>query len=285
MDRIDLHAHTNRSDGSLEPEALVMLAQEAGLRALAVTDHDTIVAVPAAREAGRRLGVEVLLGVEITAKFPGRAMHLLAYGFDEREPRLMAMLTEIVAGRDARNPRILDRLALLGRPLTMEEVRAEARGDVIGRPHIAKAMVRKGYVQDTKTAFGQFLRDGGPAFVAAESVEPAEVIATVLGAGGVSVVAHPRQLRLESVAACEALFAQLATAGLGGIEVDHPSHHAEDRLLYARIAESLGLVRSGGSDFHGDAKPDIRIGVGNGSIEVLYATWEALRARCAAQRG
>jgi len=283
MDRIDLHAHTNRSDGSLEPEALVVLAKEAGLRALAVTDHDTVVALPAARVVGKSLGIEILLGCEITAKFPGRAMHLLAYGFDEREPNMLAMLAEIVAGREARNPRILRRLAELGRPVTMEEVRAEARGDVIGRPHIAKAMLRKGYVQDTKSAFSQFLRDGGPAFVAAESVEPAEVVVAVRDAGGVSVVAHPRQLRVDTPAGYETLFRDLAAVGLGGIEVDHPSHHAEDRAFYARVADALGLVKSGGSDFHGDAKPDIRIGVGNGSIEVPYETWEALRARCAAR--
>lgn len=282
MDRIDLHAHTNRSDGSLEPPALVALAKEAGLRALAVTDHDTTDGIPLAREVGRSLGVEVLTGVEITARFPGRAMHLLAYGFEPREPALRAMLAEIVAGRDSRNPRIVARLAELGAPVTMAEVRAQARGDVVGRPHIAAALVHRGHVPDTRTAFSLFLRDGGPAFVAAESVEPEEVVSVVRGAGGVTVLAHPRQLRVDAPAGYEALFRRLASAGLTGIEVDHPSHRTDDRALYGRLADGIGLVRSGGSDFHGAPKPDVRLGTGDGSIAVDYGVWEALRARCAA---
>jgi predicted metal-dependent phosphoesterase TrpH len=127
-----------------------------------------------------------------------------------------------------------------------------------------------------------WLKAGGPAFIPAESVEPAEVLAAVRGAGGVTVLAHPRQLRLDGPAAVETLFRDLAGKGLGGVEVDHPSHSAEDRALFRRLAAGLDLVASGGSDFHGEAKPDIRLGVGNGTIDVPYATWEALRARCAA---
>lgn len=282
MRRIDLHAHTDLSDGTLRPADLVKLAAETGLAALAVTDHDTTAGLPVAREAGRALGVEILAGCEITARFPGRAMHVLAYGFDDREPRLQAMLAEIRGARDVRNPRILARLAELGCPLTMDEVRAEAGGDVVARPHIARALVRRGYVGDTKTAFQRYLRDGGPAFVPAESVEPEDAIAAVVAAGGVAVVAHPRQLRIDGSAGIRALFRALAQAGLGGIEVFHPSHDADDRVLYADIAAQERLVPTGGSDFHGANKPDIRLGVGDGSIELGYETWEALRARCAA---
>jgi predicted metal-dependent phosphoesterase TrpH len=282
MNRIDLHAHTNRSDGSLEPAALVALAKETGLRALAVTDHDTTSALAIAREVGRSLGVEILTGAEITARFPGRSMHVLAYGFDDRDPALCAMLAEIVAGRETRNPRIVDRLCELGAPVTMAEVRAEAKGDVIGRPHIAAALVRRGHVSDTKTAFSLFLRDGGPAYVAADRVDPEEVISTVRDAGGVTVLAHPKQLRVDTPAGYEALFGRLAMAGLSGIEVDHPSHRTDDRAFFGRLADAIGLVRTGGSDFHGASKPDVRLGSGDGSISVDYAVWEALRARCAA---
>jgi predicted metal-dependent phosphoesterase TrpH len=282
MDRIDLHAHTRYSDGSLSPTALVALAKESGLRALAVTDHDTLQGVEEALAAGRATGVEVLPGVEITARFPGRAMHVLAYGFDAKERGFAALLTEVRAGRAERNPRILARLCELGVPVTIEEVRAEAGGEVVGRPHIARALVRKGHAIDSKAAFAMWLKDGGPAFVAAESVEPHEVLAAVRGAGGVSVLAHPRQLKVGDAAAVEALLRDLASKGLGGVEVDHPSQNGEERALFRRLAEALGLVASGGSDFHGDAKPDIRLGVGNGTIDVPYATWEALRARCAA---
>jgi predicted metal-dependent phosphoesterase TrpH len=282
MDRIDLHAHTRYSDGSLTPAALVALAKQSGLRALAVTDHDTLAGVPEALEAGRATGVEVLQGVEITAKWPGRAMHVLAYGFDAREKGFAALLTEVRAGRAERNPRILARLCELGFPVTIDEVRAEAGGEVVGRPHIARALVRKGHAIDSKAAFSLWLRDGGPAFIAAESVEPHEVLAAVRAAGGVTVLAHPRQLKLDGPAGVEALLRDLTAKGLGGVEVDHPSQNGEERALFRRLARQFGLVASGGSDFHGEAKPDIRLGTGNGTIDVPYATWEALRARCAA---
>ena len=284
MRPIDLHAHTNRSDGSLRPAALVALARDVGLEALAITDHDTTAAFDEATEAGRSMGVEILLGCEITARFPGRAMHLLAYGFARREPGFVEMLEEIIRGRELRTPRILDKLAALGVPVTMDEVRAEAVGDVIGRPHIALALKRRGYVPDTKAAFTRYLRDGGPAFVATDSVEPLAVITTVRRAGGTTVIAHPKQLRVETPGRYEALVTELAAAGLGGLEVDHPSQKPDERAMFRRLAEAHGLVASGGSDFHGDSKPDIRLGVGDGTIAIGYETYEALLARCDAVR-
>ena len=284
MRPIDLHAHTNRSDGSLAPAALVALAKDVGLAALAITDHDTTAAYDEATEVGRTLGVEILLGAEITARFPGRAMHLLAYGFDRHEPAFVAMLAEIIRGRELRNPRILDRLAALGVPITMAEVRAESSGDVIGRPHIAQALRKKGFVPDTKAAFAMYLRDGGPAFVEADSVLPEEVIQTVARAGGTTVLAHPKQLKVENTVAYGALFAQLAAAGLGGVEVDHPSQKPEERAVFRRLSAEHGLVASGGSDFHGEPKPAIRLGTGDGTIAIGYETYEALLARCTGRR-
>ena len=138
----------------------------------------------------------------------------------------------------------------------MAEVRAEAGGDVIGRPHIAAAMRRRGYVPDTKAAFNLYLRDGGPAFVAAESIEPVEVIGIVRRAGGTTVLAHPKQLRLDNAGQFDALVRDLAAAGLGGVEVDHPSQKSEERAMFRGLADRYGLIASGGSDFHGDSKPD-----------------------------
>jgi predicted metal-dependent phosphoesterase TrpH len=279
MDRIDLHAHTRRSDGSLEPRDLVELAARTGLRALAITDHDTTAALDEAEEAGKDFGVEVLTGAEISARFPERAMHLLAYGFDRRDPRVRALLAETLAGRERRNPRIVERLCELGVPVTLEEVRAEAGGEAVGRPHIARALVRRGHAPDVRTAFQRWLKDGGPAYVPAESVAPADVIAAVGEAGGVVVLAHPKQLRLDAPAGYETLLSELAAAGLAGVEVMHPSHDAESRALFAALAARLGLVASGGSDFHGEAKPDVRLGYGKGDVEVGYETWEALSSR------
>jgi predicted metal-dependent phosphoesterase TrpH len=283
LPRIDLHAHSRYSDGSLEPAALVRLAAESGLAALALTDHDTLAGLPEARAAAAAWGVELIPGVEVTARFPGRAMHVLAYGFDAEEPALLSLLEEVRVGRRERNARILDRLRGLGVPVEPADVVAcEEGGGTMGRPHIARAMVRRGYVPDARTAFACYLKDGGPAYVPAEVVEPEQVIAAVAAAGGVAVVAHPRQLRVASPEAYGALFARLAAAGLAGVEVSHPSHAPEERDLFGRLALEHGLVATGGSDFHGEAKPDIRLGVGDGTISVEYDAWERLRARCVA---
>jgi predicted metal-dependent phosphoesterase TrpH len=282
--RIDLHTHSTRSDGSLEPHALARAAAEAGLVAFALTDHDTLDGLGEAKAAAATWGLEVIPGAEVTARFPGRAMHVLVYGFDEREPGFLSLLEEVRAGRRERNARMVDRLCALGVPVTMDEVRGACVDGVgtLGRPHIARAMVRRGYVPDTRSAFAVYLKDGGPAYVPAEVVDPEDVVAAVTAAGGVAVLAHPRQLRIQGEEAYSALFARLAAAGLGGVEVAHPSHAPEERELFARLAERHGLLATGGSDFHGDAKPDIRIGVGDGTISVEYDTWERLRARCAA---
>jgi 3',5'-nucleoside bisphosphate phosphatase len=284
MGRIDLHTHSTRSDGSLEPAALAKAAVDAGLTAIALTDHDTLAGLPEATAAGAAWGLEVIPGVEVTARFPHRAMHVLAYGFDPQDPTLGAMLARVRAGRTDRNDRILARLAELGVPVTMEDVRGAcgASGRTIGRPHIASAMVRRGWVRDEKTAFGRYLKDGGVAYVPAEVVDPEEVISAVLAAGGATVLAHPRQLRLDGTEAYGQLFTRLANAGLAGIEVWHPSHSPIEREVFLRLATERGLVATAGSDFHGAAKPDIHLGVGDGTISVEYEIWDRLRARCAA---
>ena len=284
MARIDLHTHSARSDGSLEPADLARAAADAGLSAFALTDHDTLAGLDEARDAAAARGVEVFAGVEVTARFPGSAMHLLGYGFDPREPRLGAMLAEVRAGRSERNARILARLAELGVPVGMDDVRGACgvATRTVGRPHIASAMVRRGWVRDERAAFALYLKDGGPAFVEAEVVDAEEVIAAVAGAGGVVSVAHPRSLRLGGETAYAALFDRLAAAGLAGVETDHPSHSPVEREVFRRLAAERGLVATAGSDFHGAAKPDIRLGVGDGTIDVGRETWERLRARCAA---
>ena len=193
------------------------------------------------------------------------------------------MLAEIVAGRETRNPKILRLLAELGRPVTMDEVRAEAAGDVIGRPHIARALVRKGYVPDTKTAFTQLLRDGGPAFVAAESVEPDEVVRTVRDAGGVTVLAHPRQLRVESPEGLAAVVEALVRDGLGGIEVDHPTPAAGGARRPARPGRAPRHRRErAAATSTATTSPTSGSAWATARSPCPYETWEALRARCGA---
>lgn len=280
--RIDLHAHTNHSDGTCSPTQLVELAAEVGLRALAVTDHDTMSAIPEAREVGARLGVEILNGCEVTTRLPTGIVHVLVYGVDLDHEPFGAFLDGIREGRHNRNLQILEKLQGLGLELTYEDISKYAVGNIIARPHFARALVDAGIVEDLREAFDRFLSDKGPAYVPAEVPAPIDAVRAAKAAGGVSVIAHPRQMKLGSMGAYRRKFRRWKEAGLGGIEVQHASADATHRTQYAAIAEELDLVPSGGSDFHGDNKPHIRLGHGDGSIHVEYATWEALRARMSA---
>ncbi|MHC5011257.1 MAG: PHP domain-containing protein [Planctomycetota bacterium] len=279
MKRIDLHAHTHRSDGTLTPTALVELAAEIGLAALAVTDHDTTVGLEEAIATGKRVGVEVLVGCEISTRIASGVVHVLAWGFDREDHTFQAFLDEVWQGRERRNAKMLARLAELNLPLTHEEVARHAYGHVVARPHFALAMVERGYVRDAREAFQRYLSDTGPAYVLAEMPHPTAAVRAVRAAGGVSSVAHPKQIRLDGRASYAALFSELKAAGLNGIEIDHPSHNLAQREMFRSLADELDLVPTGGSDFHGTNKPHISLGSGDGSIEVLYETWERLRER------
>lgn len=275
---IDLHAHTWFSDGSSSPRELVTEAARIGLSHLAVTDHDTFEAVPEARATGRELGVEILTGCEVTTALPEGIVHILGYDFDTAHAGLAELLAGIRKERDERNDAILDRLRALRVPVSREAIERHAHGRIIARPHIAKAMVEAGHVDDTRQAFRRYLRDNGPAFVKARVPRPERAIRVLVDAGGVVVMAHPGNLRLGRQAAYREVFQMLRDAGLHGIEVDHPSHKPEARQSFSHLAKELGLVESGGSDFHGEAKPHIALGSGDGTIDVPLATWEALTA-------
>ena len=279
MTRIDLHAHTVHSDGTLTPTELVERAHGHGLHGLAVTDHDTVSALPEARATGDRLGIEIYDGCEITALLPSGIVHILAYAFDEEEPGFTDLLARVRHGRDHRNDQILEKLAGLGMPLTLDEVAAHAHGTIVARPHIVEAMIERGYVDDAREAYQLYLHDRGPAYVKADVPTAEEAIEATIGAGGVTVIAHPRTLRMEGRRGYEQVIRRLKEVGLAGVEVDHPSHDTTRRTLFAGIARDLDLVPSGGSDFHGANKPYIELGVGDGTIEVSYDTWERLLER------
>lgn len=277
--RIDLHAHTTHSDGSLTPTELVDLAADVGLAALAVTDHDTTSALAEAREAAARHGIELLAGCEITARVPSGVAHVLAYDFDESHHAFQDLLTGVREGRSERNRRILAKLEALRVPVTPDDVRKHAIGSIVARPHFAMAMVERGHVDTIREAFDRYLRDGGPAHAHAPVPGVEEAIRCVVAAGGVAVLAHPRSLKLGSEDAYRTAFAGMRDAGMVGLEVDHPSQDETLRAQFGALADELGLVRSGGSDFHGAHKPGIELGQGNGTIHVTYDTWERLRTR------
>lgn len=276
--RIDLHAHTIHSDGTMTPTELVETAAGIGLAALAVTDHDTTAGLPEARETGKRVGIDVLDGCEISATIPTGVVHVLSYDFDEAHDGLQALLRSVREGREERNRRIFERLTKLKLPLEEEHVTKFAHGEIVARPHFAMAMVEQGYVDDIREAFSKYLYDGGPAYARAEMPAPEVAISTVKAAGGFTVLAHPKSLKLGGKDRYRPVIESFREAGLSGVEVDHPSQNPGQRQMFAELTAELGLVASGGSDFHGSAKPHLQLGEGDGSIHVTYETWNRLAA-------
>lgn len=279
MKYVDLHCHSTASDGTLAPSDVVALAVSSGLSALALTDHDTIAGVPEAAEAARNAGIDFLPGIEISCDVPKPAtMHLLGYGIDPHSPILLDMTRRLIEGRNDRNPRIIDRLNELGVNISMEELEAEAAGGVIGRPHIAAILLRKRYVSSIKNAFDKYLAPGGAAYFDKERISPKQAIDMVRQSGGLPVLAHPSQLRTENDAQLERMVKDLADLGLAGIEVIHSDNSEAMIAKYSALADRYGLLKTGGSDFHGTNKKDIALGVANGH-RVPREFFDKLRAR------
>jgi 3',5'-nucleoside bisphosphate phosphatase len=262
---VDLHCHSTASDGTLPPQAVVRLAVERGLSAIALTDHDTVAGVdPAAAEA-EKVGIDFLSGIEISAEFPyPGTLHLLGYGIDPKFESLKNLTTTLLAGRDNRNPRMIAKLNEMGVSVTMQEWQAEARGAVLGRPQLAAILHRKGYVSSIKQAFDKYLGQGAPAYVDKERLPPSRAIELVLQSGGVPVLAHPVQLRCENDAQLDRIIRELREQGLRGIECIHSDHDAALVKKYESIADRLNLLKTGGSDFHGTNKTNIDLGTANG---------------------
>ncbi len=276
---IDLHTHSTVSDGTDSPAELVAAAAAAGLDVMGLTDHDTFDGLAEAEEAGRRLGVEVLAGAEISTTLDGVTVHLLAYGCDTTDEPLLTELARLRGSRHERLARSLERLAALGMPLTADEVMAQVgRSPSLGRPHLADALVAKGYVADRTEAFERFLHDGGPAYVERYSTPLPDALRLVRGARGVAVIAHPwgrgsRRVLTEDV------IASLVADGLDGLEAAHTDHDAEAEERLARLAAGLGLLATGSSDHHGTGKRDNALGVRTTSPEVYGALVDLIRAR------
>jgi predicted metal-dependent phosphoesterase TrpH len=241
---VDLHSHSTASDGALTPAEVVESAARAGLAAFALTDHDTLAGVAAAAEAGERLGVRIVAGVELSLMDGEREVHMLGLHI----ARVEALQAELEAVRDSRRSRaeeIVARMNALGIPLTLDAVLAQAAGGAVGRPHIARALIAGGWVRDQREAFDRYLGAGRPANVEKQRIAIADGIRLIHECGGLAVIAHPggdgRRERVEP----------LIALGLDGLEVKHPGHSAEDTLRIAALADHFGLVKSGGSDFHG----------------------------------
>ncbi len=276
---IDLHTHSTCSDGTLSPHELVRAAREAGVTHLALTDHDTVSGLAQASEEAEHLGMAFLGGLEISAEFQPGTMHILGYGISAADGDLHESLEYVQRARRDRNPKIVANLNRLGVAVTMEDVRAEAGGTVVGRPHFAAAMVRKGYVRSTQEAFDRYLAKGQPAYEQKVRLSPEESIRAIRSAGGVAVLAHPLQLKAEDDARLDSIVAGLAGEGLQGLECYYRNHTEADTARFLALARRHGLVPTGGSDFHGSNRPRIKLGTGEGNLNVPQACWDELMAR------
>jgi predicted metal-dependent phosphoesterase TrpH len=251
---IDLHTHSNCSDGTDTPAELVAKADAAGLAVVALTDHDTFAGWDEAVAEARRLPIGLLLGVEMSCKLRGTGVHLLGYHPDPAEPMLLAELERIRDGRVGRVPLIVDTLRGHGVEITVDDVYAHV-GDAPspGRPHVADALVAKGYAANRAEAFEVWLSEGKPGYLTRYAPDPATAIRLVVAAGGAPVLAHPHGRSARRVLTDEA-FAALAGAGLAGLEVDHLDHDPATRSHLREVAEDLDLVMTGSSDYHGKGK-------------------------------
>jgi hypothetical protein len=279
---IDLHVHSTFSDGSLDPEHLAGTARKIQLTAMALTDHDTVGGVARflkACEAGDgETRVVGIAGVEISADMNRGALHMLGYFIDPASESLAEVLHRIRDGRDGRNQQILANLRDLKVDVSMEEVREFVGQDVVGRPHIAQALVAKGHVATVREAFDKYLAKGKPGYADRFRLSPEDSILAIRNAAGVAVLAHPFTLGLDREP-LRVFVGKLADMGLQGIEVFYPEHSPTQTDVYRTLAAEFGMVATGGSDFHGDMNPDIRLGRGFGNLHVPNEAVEALRAK------
>ena len=282
--RIDLHTHSDRSDGTSTPSELVREAIEARVDVLALTDHDCFEGWEEAAAAAQEHGLSLVRGIEISCRYAGQSVHLLGYLPDPTYPPLVEELQRVLDGRNARLPAILERLRDLGVGIEIDDVRRVAQeAAAMGRPHVADALVELGVVADRDEAFARYLSPGRPAYVDRYAADLPHMIATVKETGGVTVVAHPWGRNAHSALSLEG-FAALKDVGLSGIEVDHEDHGPDVRDELRGVAKELDLVVTGSSDFHGTGKTGHDLAC-NTTAPEEYDRLIALAAEAAAASG
>ncbi len=275
MREIDLHVHTTASDGTEPPRALVELAGKNGLRAIAITDHDTVLGCREAMETGAELGIEVVPGIEFGTKF-GIAVHMLGYYVNLDSPVLGAMTRSIVEDRDNRNEKTVKLMQENGIDITYDEMKARY-GEVIGRPHFAHVLMENGLAVDVQDAFARLLGKGMKYHQYRHTLEIDEVVECIVNSGGVAVLAHPFQYK-KNDAELRELIEHCMDYGLKGMECRYSGYTPEMTAYLERLAEEYGLIKTGGSDFHGENKPHIELGRGiNGNLDVPYEWLEKLK--------
>lgn len=274
MDTIDLHTHSTFSDGTFTPLQLVKYAEEKGLKAFALTDHDTTEGVKEAKSI--ETNVEVISGVEISTRYDKKEIHIVGLYVNENDTDLNKQLKYYREKRVTRNFEILEKLNSLGVDITIDDVKESCTGDVISRAHIAKALVSKGFVGSYTEAFDRYLGDNKCAYVPRETLNYEESMELITKAGGVPVLAHPLLYKMSDTN-LENMMVKLRQKGLKAVEVYYSTHSNSDTQHIMAMANRVGLIYSGGSDFHGATKPKIDMGTGMGKLAVPYEILEKIR--------
>ncbi len=280
---IDLHVHSSASDGTFTPAEILTMAVQRGLKAIAITDHDTLSGSADAIAGGIPAALQFITGVEISAAAPDGypihgSVHLLGYGINLFDPTLTALVTKLNDARQNRNPQIVARLAALGMHLDMDELARVVAKATPGRPHIARLMIDKGMAASIDDAFDRFLGKTGAAYVEKARVPMPEAIAAIHAAGGVAVLAHPHLNGLSDPDMFESFLLTLKKMGLQGIEAIYPSHPRAATRAFCHLARKHDLLITGGTDFHGAVTPGIDLGVGGGDFHVPYDHYASLVA-------
>ena len=264
---IDLHCHTLHSDGTDTPEGLALLGEAAGLTALCLTDHDTLGGIPAFLAMQPKVKIRLLVGIELSCQFLGRSLHVLGLLVDPADVQFQSRLVELRGRRDARNRRMIARLGDLGYPITYEDVQAHSETPLLSRVHFAQALASRGFVRRAPEAFERLIGDDCPGFVPREELTPSEAAHWIREAGGVPVVAHPGRFGGAGFRWDEAM-ADLQKLGLEGLEGYYGEYRAAEQRYFVALAARLGMVVTGGSDYHGAHKPGLRLGRGRGGLQV-----------------
>ena len=277
---IDLHCHSTASDGSLTPTQLLQAAAKIQLKALALTDHDTLDGLPEFLNAARSFDVEAVPGIELAACEPNnraRNYHILGLFLDGDDARMRSLLADVIRWRNERNLEILKKLKALGYAITMEDALAQCGGEVLGRPHIASALAAKGYVKDVRDAFERLLASGKPGYASRQLPTPGAAIAAIHSMGGLAIWAHPFTRGHYTNLQMRRIGVELKDHGLDGIEAHYPLHTLTQTRVALQMAKELGLLVTGGSDYHGIRFKHVELGVGYGSLKVPDELYEALK--------
>lgn len=273
---VDLHVHSNASDGTLTPTELVQEAKRAGLSAFALTDHDTTDGIAEAIQAATAAGIELIPGVELSTEYEGTEIHVVGLYIDVTNPALQKQMADFRQSRDNRNVYMLEKLRAEGFDITQEALEACFPDAVITRAHIARYLLDKGYIPDIKTAFSEYIGDGCRCYVGRPKVTPMDAVTMISAAGGIPILAHPVIYHMER-SRLRKMISEMKAHGLVGIEAIYSENTPADEQDYKSLAREEGLLISGGSDFHGSNKPDIRLGKGRGHLYIPYSVLEKIK--------